>query len=220
MSVLAMAWAWRVPVKSASERVVLVALADHSDDQGRCWPGQEGLAEKCCMHRVSVNRIVKRLADAGLVEIRHRAKEDGSRNSNLYRLPIQSNPESLWRANQSNPEYIQSNPEYGQSNSGLHKPSENHQIEPSESGARKRATRAPAQFSITDKMRDWYRQKKIPGDIDTNTEHFLDHHRAKGSKFIDWVAAWRTWMNNEQKFARQNGGEFDLEAWAKQPEAH
>ena len=148
MSVMAMAWAWRAPVKNASERLVLIALADHSDDQGRCWPGQEGLAEKCCMHRVSVNRIVKRLADAGLIEIQHRAKEDGTRNSNLYRIPIQSNPESLWRANQSNPEYNQSNPEYGQSNSGLHKPSENHQIEPSDISTSHQMTSQPDRFDL------------------------------------------------------------------------
>lgn len=30
--------------------------------------------------------------------------------------------------------------------------------------------------------------------------HFKDHHTAKGSRFVDWVAAWRTWLANSGRF--------------------
>lgn len=36
--------------------------------------------------------------------------------------------------------------------------------------------------------------------INAMAEAFSDHHRAKGSKFVDWSAAWRTWVRNEIKF--------------------
>lgn len=33
---------------------------------------------------------------------------------------------------------------------------------------------------------------------------FLDHHAAKGSKFKDWQAAFRTWLRNAAKFAKHD----------------
>lgn len=35
-------------------------------------------------------------------------------------------------------------------------------------------------------------------------DQFRDHHRAKGSKFSDWNAAWGTWVRNSVRFARQS----------------
>lgn len=31
---------------------------------------------------------------------------------------------------------------------------------------------------------------------------FSDHHSAKGSRFVDWNAAFRTWLRNAVKFRR------------------
>lgn len=35
---------------------------------------------------------------------------------------------------------------------------------------------------------------------------FKDHHRAKGSRFVDWDAAWRTWIRHAVEFAERRGG--------------
>ena len=35
--------------------------------------------------------------------------------------------------------------------------------------------------------------------IRTSVDCCLDYHRAKGNKFIDWVAACRTWIGNDYK---------------------
>lgn len=43
---------------------------------------------------------------------------------------------------------------------------------------------------------------KLPGILVSNeVENFRDHHRAKGSRFKDWDAAFRTWLRNAAKFA-------------------
>jgi len=34
-------------------------------------------------------------------------------------------------------------------------------------------------------------------------EKFANHHRAKGSRFVDWAAAWRTWVGNQVDFNSQ-----------------
>ncbi len=36
---------------------------------------------------------------------------------------------------------------------------------------------------------------------DQELERFKDHHSAKGSVFVDWDAAFRTWLGNAQRFA-------------------
>ncbi|WP_354643937.1 hypothetical protein [Kitasatospora camelliae] len=60
----------------------------------------------------------------------------------------------------------------------------------------KRSTGAPDHIAVTDDMRAWAVRKGLePPRIDAETERFLDHHRAKGSTFKDWTAAWRTWMS-------------------------
>ncbi|HZM36547.1 MAG TPA: hypothetical protein VFC18_18945 [Burkholderiales bacterium] len=41
-----------------------------------------------------------------------------------------------------------------------------------------------------------------PEALKQQTEHFLDHHKAKGSRFSDWNAAWRTWMRKVVEFSR------------------
>jgi len=46
-------------------------------------------------------------------------------------------------------------------------------------------------------------------DIPRLWERFKNHHQAKGSRFKDWRAAWRTWVQNEIKYSRDrraNGG--------------
>jgi hypothetical protein len=65
---------------------------------------------------------------------------------------------------------------------------------------RSRATTAPAEFSVTPEMAAWARANTPQIDAATETENFLDHHRAKGSAFKDWPAAWRTWMRNAVRF--------------------
>lgn len=59
----------------------------------------------------------------------------------------------------------------------------------------------PDNFEVTEIMRDWATDKgvivsKLPG----LTEHFKNHHQAKGSVFKNWQAAWRTWVINSLKF--------------------
>lgn len=39
-----------------------------------------------------------------------------------------------------------------------------------------------------------------PSRTRTMFDAFSNHHRAKGSRMIDWTAAWRTWVLNEIKF--------------------
>lgn len=68
---------------------------------------------------------------------------------------------------------------------------------------------APDDLEITLEMRQWFRDQglaKLGVDGKHETQQFLDHHRAKGTKFKRWDLAWRTWMRNAGKYAQQRAG--------------
>jgi hypothetical protein len=52
-------------------------------------------------------------------------------------------------------------------------------------------------------MRAWAQANAPEVDAERETEQFLDYHRAKGSAFKDWTAAWRTWMRRATDFQEQ-----------------
>jgi hypothetical protein len=64
----------------------------------------------------------------------------------------------------------------------------------------RQATPTPEHFPITDPMRSWHRENVAHIDINRETAKFLDHHRAKGTAFKDWTAAWRTWMTRAGEY--------------------
>ncbi len=74
---------------------------------------------------------------------------------------------------------------------------------PASSGKQHGST-APEEFEITPKLKEWATKHDVDYlDFDRETEQFLDHHRSKGNKFSDWSAAWRTWMRNADKYAKE-----------------
>jgi len=85
MSVGAMAWAWKQKCSPAT-KTVLLALADHADDDGICWPGRKGLAGKIGITPRNITRHLAILTKLGIIESVKRLRDDGSRTSNLYRL--------------------------------------------------------------------------------------------------------------------------------------
>lgn len=87
MSVKATTWAWAQDV-AKGELLVLLALADHADDEGICWPGHKGLEAKCRMSRSTLLKHISAMASRGLLTIRHRHQESGYRDTNLYVLHL------------------------------------------------------------------------------------------------------------------------------------
>ena len=82
-----MAWAWEQDI-SATAKIILLALADHSDDDGVCWPGQRGIGRKCGVSRQTVNTRIQEMVDRNLIVITQRHREDGSLTSNIYQLNL------------------------------------------------------------------------------------------------------------------------------------
>jgi uncharacterized protein YdaU (DUF1376 family) len=60
----------------------------------------------------------------------------------------------------------------------------------------KRKSLWPKDLTLTPELRD-YAEMKAPGcDAPAMWDQFENHHRAKGSMFVDWDRAWFTWVNS------------------------
>ena len=66
MSIDAMKWAFQQPLHGCMKFVLLV-LAYHADDDGKCWPGLELIAKECGISRASVIAHIKEINQLGLI---------------------------------------------------------------------------------------------------------------------------------------------------------
>lgn len=90
MSLKVMAWAWEQATASSGEKLVLLALADHANDDGQCWPGMERIGQKCGMGKRQVSNHVQRLIEAGLLGTTRRCRDDHKYSTYLYQLNLTS----------------------------------------------------------------------------------------------------------------------------------
>jgi len=68
------------------------------------------------------------------------------------------------------------------------------------------ASTAPDQFPITAALKEWATKSGCGHlNLKSETAKFLDHHAAKGSRFVDWNRAWQKWMRQAAEWATQNG---------------
>ena len=112
-------------------KFVLVALADHADDEGVCWPGLLGLARKTSLTRRTLLRHLNTLKRLGLVKVEPRYDRDGRQRSNLYRLPVTNGGEGVTRdtpgCHQCHREGVKTD-----TGEGVTRDTQNHKIEPSD----------------------------------------------------------------------------------------
>jgi Helix-turn-helix domain len=86
LSVKASAWAWDQPV-GGNEKLVLLRLADHANDEGACWPSQGTMHVKCGISERTVRNSLIALEQRGLISREPRFRE-GRRTTDLIRLCI------------------------------------------------------------------------------------------------------------------------------------
>jgi len=84
MSVEIMAEVWKQSKLEGTELLMLLAIADHSNDDRECWPSMTRLARKCRVSERQAQRLVKAIADQGELHIEVRP---GRNHTNLFIIP-------------------------------------------------------------------------------------------------------------------------------------
>jgi hypothetical protein len=85
MSIKIMAAVWDRNDLSQSETLVALALADHADDEGECWPSIDRIATKARIGDRQTQRVIQRLEALGLIQVERAV---GRRNTNCYRFTL------------------------------------------------------------------------------------------------------------------------------------
>lgn len=132
MSVKLMAKAWEMDL-SQGEKLVLLALCDHANDDGVCYPSQEYLAQKCSMSPRSLIDQINKLKKYGILTAERRQKS-GGRLANLYVINLNNFSQSANSAPaKSAPTNVQITAKLPAkfALSIKEEPSKNHQLEPS-----------------------------------------------------------------------------------------
>lgn len=78
-----MTWVWDHGPDDQGELLVLLALADHADDAGLCWPSMASIASKARMSERNARRVVRKLQDAGILTVE---PQRGRSQTNTYRI--------------------------------------------------------------------------------------------------------------------------------------
>ncbi|MBN9603032.1 MAG: helix-turn-helix domain-containing protein [Afipia felis] len=83
MSFLAVRWALDCPNLSATQKLVLIAVCDRANKDGKCWPSQRNTAARCSLTERTVNSALGSLEKNGLIRRKRRTKTDGRRTSDV-----------------------------------------------------------------------------------------------------------------------------------------
>ena len=86
MSVKLMSIAWDMSLPMG-QKMLLLALCDHANDEGVCYPSQERLATKCSMARRTVVSHLQWLEEHGLVS-KERRQNTQRRKTDLYYITL------------------------------------------------------------------------------------------------------------------------------------
>jgi hypothetical protein len=73
-----------------------------------------------------------------------------------------------------------------------------------------RKTRLPTPWTLPDEYREWALSDGFSlQDVDQQACRFHDHHSAKGTVFVDWLAAFRNWMRRSRDWGQhqRTGGQ-------------
>ena len=191
---------------------VLSRYADNDDLTA--YPGRSTLAKRMGCHRATVDRAVEELQQLGAITKRVRVA-DGKYQSSLYTIrraspsrthattpvaPVQpprrtraATPVAPVQPPPSHPCDIELEPL---------------NVEPSRTRTTNDARRRglPSGWQPSGKTAENMRGKFPNLDLNLEAEKFQDYHRAKGSKFADWDAAFRTWCRNAEKYRMQAAG--------------
>lgn len=87
MSIAVMTEVWRRSQHSGSHLLMMLALADFSDDSGCSYPAVSTLAAKCRMQPRNANVVLATLRESGELEVRHNA---GPKGVNRYRIVLKA----------------------------------------------------------------------------------------------------------------------------------
>lgn len=168
-------------------KLVLIGIANHLGDHG-AWPSIATLARYANASERSVKRDIQELIALGELKVDKQAAPINQQyKTNLYWITIEAGvTDWVSRGDSSGKSGV--TPIGTQTiNRNLKEPIY-------------KSSKIDDQFSITDEMQSWLKEKGFTLNIQEQTELFIGHYQATGKVMKDWTAAWRNWMIKAAKW--------------------
>lgn len=205
MSVRALSWSFALPLQDMAAKGVLHALADHADEDWKCWPSLARIALFVGCSENTARRALQRVEAMGII-----TREARPGQSDMYRLNADFDPsqigtppklEPLPTERPPLPPWDPTPPKLGgdPSHRGtrtVSEPSKNHQLTTKGSPDAK-PHRLPADWQPSTDCRQFAADLGL--DADATAEAFIDYWTGKGAgtKRTDWARTWRVWCRRE-----------------------
>lgn len=206
MSVRTMAKVWESSQHAGSDLLMLLAIADFSDDEGNAYPAVSTLAGKCRMKVRNCQYLLRNLEKSGELSILQNA---GPHGSNLYRVNLSSlgvqhsaGVQSLAGVQHSAPGGAKDCAKGVQRIAS--KPSVNHQEPSITRGAANKASRLPADFQVPADWIEWAMHRRSWSKEDTELvaakfkTYWTSPDTPRPAK-KDWRSTWEVWVDREKK---------------------
>ena len=186
MSIRIMAQLWDLEINS-TDKFVALALADHADDSGICWPGQSGIAKKCGMSERTVIRAINSLEEKRIIAVDRRINPDnGHKLNNIYKF-LPSDKLS---------------PRPCDKNDAIHVTQchINHHVQScTPKGDKKtypqiKTAQLPKDWKPTDEFYKNLEFRQIPKPSQTQIDKFVNYHVGKGTEIRDPDALFTAWV--------------------------
>lgn len=172
------AWAMKAPTPDALSRWLLVVLADHANEDGKCWPSQATLARRTGMGRSTVNRKLEMLEQSQLI---HRISGNSER-STMYHLLVPEQDNVVPERDKVVPERDTKLPLNNNTLTDDWKPSD----------------------ELIASINDVANRNGQEVNHDIETAKFIAHHQSTGKRLKDFKAAYRKWCYNTVTFATRD----------------
>lgn len=220
MSVRALSWSFALPLQDMAAKGVLHALADHADEDWKCWPSLARIAlfvgcsentARRALQRVEAMGIVQRVARPGQSDMFYLnsdwAPSHVGTPAKAAPLPSECPPLSGWDPT---PPKLVGDPSHVGTRTPI-EPSITKKLTPNRakrSSDEQRGGRLPSDWQPSQTERDFAADLNL--DPETTASTFRDYWAAvpgaKGRK-IDWPATWRNWCrNNAERKSQTRGG--------------
>ncbi len=208
MSIRVMTLVWDGFPAGGSDLLAMLALADWSDDNGRCFPSMSSIAAKTRLSRSQAQRIVHGLIDSGFVQVVGNELGGAPGTTRHYRIALsrltgRTDATPTGRTGATGSVHATGRTDAQDGSHGCAETGRIHAtqtvIEPSITVKRTHTSKnraksangkipLPEGFAISEGVRKWAKANGHQ-NLEAHFEYFIDTVQANGNRYIDWDAA-------------------------------
>ncbi len=210
MSVRALSWSFALPLQDMAAKGVLHALADHADEEWKCWPSLARIALFVGCSENTARRALQRVEAMGII-----SREARPGQSDMYRLNADFDPSQIGTPTKSaplptetpplprwdpTPPKLVGDPSHGGTRTTI-EPSRTKKLtvkSATRSSDERLGTRLPADWQPAPTERDFAADLNLDPEATASTfrDYWAAIPGAKGRK-TDWPATWRNWCRRD-----------------------